>query len=176
MSASARTFNREVIMTRTSHRETPAHRVPSTPHPVFRELDRRTCERILRRNHVARLAFSFHDRVDIEPIHYVYDEGWVFGRTSPGSKLLTISHSHWVALEVDEISAMFDWRSVVVHGTFLTLDPAVPGVEAQAWGRAVSLLRELVPETGTASDPVAFRTVMFRIHIDEVAGREASTK
>lgn len=163
-------------MTRTSHRETPAHRARSTPHPTFRELDRGTCERILGRNHVARLAFSFHDRVDIEPIHYVYDEGWLFGRTSPGSMLLTISHSHWIALEVDEITAIFDWRSVVVHGTFLTLDPEGPGVEARAWERGLSLLRELVPETGTTSDPVAFRTVMFRIHIDKVTGRAASTK
>ena len=163
-------------MSRTSHRETPAHQAAPTPHPVFRELDRGHCERILERNHVARLAFSFHDRVDIEPIHYVYDRGWLFGRTSPGSKLLTISHSHWIALEVDEIEDLFDWRSVVVHGTFLTLDPEVPGVESQAWGRGVTLLRELVPETATTTDPVAFRTVMFRIHVDAVSGREASTK
>lgn len=163
-------------MTRTTHRETPAHRAAPTPHPVFRELDRAECERILERNHVARLAFSFHDRVDIEPIHYVYDRGWLFGRTSPGSKLLTISHSHWIALEVDEIEDIFEWRSVVVHGTFLTLDPEVPGVESQAWGRGVTLLRELVPETATTTDPVAFRTVMFRIHVDAVSGRAASAK
>lgn len=162
-------------MTRTTTRRPSPLQTAASAVPTFGELDRRSCERILARNHVARLAFAFHDRVDIEPIHYVYDKGWLFGRTSPGSKLVTISHSHWVALEVDETDSLFDWRSVVVHGTFLTLDPDVPGVESQAWARGISLLRDLVPETGTARDPVGFRSVIFRIHIDTVTGREAST-
>ena len=46
-----------------------------TPHtpaaPTFRALTAAECEKVLSRNHVARLAFSFHDRVDIEPVHYV---------------------------------------------------------------------------------------------------------
>ncbi|NUR20975.1 MAG: pyridoxamine 5'-phosphate oxidase family protein [Gemmatimonadaceae bacterium] len=152
---------------------------PTSPHATratFRELEQADCERILARNHVARLAFSFHDRVDIEPISYIYENGWLHGRTSPGSKLHTIAHSHWVALEVDEIEGQFDWRSVVVHGTFLTLDPEVPGVEADAWMRGRKLLRAAVPEFGTAGDPGAFRTVMFRIHIDSLTGREARSR
>ena len=52
--------------------------------PTFRTLDRTECERVLSRNHVARVAFSFHDKVDIEPVHYVYDRGDMFGRTSLG--------------------------------------------------------------------------------------------
>jgi nitroimidazol reductase NimA-like FMN-containing flavoprotein (pyridoxamine 5'-phosphate oxidase superfamily) len=140
---------------------------------VFRELDAKSCERILARNHVARLAFSFHDRVDVEPIHYVFDDGWLFGRTSLGSKLVTLAHNRWVAVEVDEVEALFRWRSVVAHGTFLPLDPATPGVEARAHERGLTLLRELVPETGTADDPVAFRTVIFRIHLETMTGRSA---
>ena len=77
-----------------SRRAHSAH-TPHTPAaPEFRALSKVECEKILSRNHVARLAFSFHDRVDIEPVHYVYERGWMFGRTSPGSKLQTIAHSH----------------------------------------------------------------------------------
>lgn len=150
-----------------------------TPHtpaaPSFRALSAAECEKVLSRNHVARLAFSFHDRVDIEPVHYVYERGWMFGRTSPGSKLTTLAHSHWMAAEVDEIDGIFDWRSVVVRGAFYTVSPDVPGAEAEAWARGVELLRTLIPETGTAEDPVPFRTIIFQIQVEEVIGREATS-
>lgn len=148
-------------------------RITPTGRPSFRVLDAAGCERVLARNHVARLAYAFRDRVDIEPVHYVLDRGVVFGRTAPGSKLATIAHSRWVAVEVDEVEGLFDWRSVVAHGTFLTLDPDVPGAEAREWQRGVALLRELIPETGTPDDPVPFRSVVFSVHLDSMTGREA---
>ena len=132
------------------------------------------CEVVLARNNVGRLAFSFHDRVDIEPIHYVFADGWLYGRTSPGSKLVPIGHNHWIAFEVDEIDGVFAWRSVVVHGAFYPLSPEGPEREAEAWERAIDCLRRVIPETWTSSDPVAFRSVVFRIHIDSMTGRAAT--
>ena len=162
-------------MTRTTHRATPRSTAAAGARPTFRELDRETCERILARNSVGRLGFTVRGHVDIEPISYIYDAGWLYGRTSPGSKLTALAHSHWVAFEVDEVEGHFDWRSVVVHGSFLTLDPDVPGAEGDAWARGASLLSEVVPDFGTPDDPAGFRTVLFRIHLDEVTGREATT-
>jgi uncharacterized protein len=151
----------------------PASHTPSAP--TFRELTEAECEKVLSRNHVARIAFSFRDRVDIEPVHYVYERGWLFGRTSPGSKLITLAHSHWIAAEVDEIDGIFDWRSVVVRGGFYTVSPEVPGAEADAWARGLDLLRTLIPETGTAKDPVPFRSIIFQIRVEEQSGREATS-
>ena len=141
--------------------------------PTFRTLDRTECERVLSRNHVARVAFSFHDKVDIEPVHYVYDHGDMFGRTSPGSKLTTLAHNHWLAVEVDEVDGLFDWRSVVVHGSFYTPSAEVPGAESDARARGLELLRALIPETGTGDDPVPFRTIVFQIHVESMTGRES---
>ena len=143
--------------------------------PVFRALTPTECEKLLSRNHVARIAFSFHDRVDIEPVHYVYERGWMFGRTSLGSKLMTLAHSHWIAAEVDEIDGIFDWRSVVVRGSFYTVSPDGSGPEADAWSRGVDLLRTLIPETGTADDPVPFRTIIFQVKVEQTTGREATS-
>ena len=42
---------------------------------TFRELTAAETDALLERNHVGRIAYSFHDRVDIEPIHYVYADG-----------------------------------------------------------------------------------------------------
>ena len=58
---------------------------------------------LLGAHHVGRIAFTFHDRVDIEPISYVYADGSIYGRTSPGTKLATVRHHPWVAFEVDEV-------------------------------------------------------------------------
>lgn len=147
----------------------------ATATPVVRALDRAECEAILARNVVGRLAYSFHDRVDIVPIHFVYDDGWLYGRTSPGAKLEPIGHNRWVAFEVDEVEAIFRWRSVVVRGGFYILHADGPERERGAWERAAELMRGLVPQAGTAWDPTPERTVLFRVHADEMTGREATT-
>jgi nitroimidazol reductase NimA-like FMN-containing flavoprotein (pyridoxamine 5'-phosphate oxidase superfamily) len=142
--------------------------------PVFGELTRSQCEELLARHHVGRIAFSFHDRVDIEPLHYVFADGWLYGRTSTGTKLSMLEHHPWVAFEVDEYEGVFDWRSVVVKGTFYLIDTDEESpADDPALARGVALLRSLVPETLTAGDPVPFRRIVFRIHLDEVTGRTA---
>lgn len=160
-------------MTSTASGGVPAGKAHVTP--TFRMLDRDEIEAVLRRNHVGRLAYSLHDRVDIEPISYVFDQGWIYGRTSHGSKLTTIAHHRWVAFEVDEAKGAFDWLSVVVKGAFYLVGPHTTDRDDPAFAHGVALLRALVPETLTANDPTPFRDSVFRIHLDEVTGRGAST-
>lgn len=143
--------------------------------PRFRELDRLEIDEILARNHVGRIAFSFRDRVDIEPIHYVYDDGWIYGRTQPGTKLTVIRHNYWVAFEVDEVDDFFQWRSVVVRGGFYIIpDPSrSTPKDDEARERAIDLLRRLIPDALTPEDPTPGRTTLFRIAVQEVEGRAA---
>jgi uncharacterized protein len=149
--------------------------IPGEITPVFRKLARNEVDELLARNHVGRIAFSLHDRVDIEPIGYVYEAGWIYGRTSHGVKLSTIEHHRWVAFEVDEVQGMFDWKSVVVKGAFYFVGADTSVNRDPAFARGVDLLRSLVPEALTANDPTPFRNSVFRIHVDEVTGRSAST-
>jgi hypothetical protein len=44
---------------------------------VLGSLDEAACHALLARHVVGRLAFSHHHRVEIEPIHYVYEAGWI---------------------------------------------------------------------------------------------------
>src|SRR5688500_557830 len=97
-------------------------RRPDTPSMV-RSLSETEARAVLARHHVGRIAFSFRDRVDIEPIHYVSDGDWIYGRTSVGTKLATLAHHPWCAFEVDEARDTFDWESAVVRGSFYLLDP-----------------------------------------------------
>ncbi len=147
----------------------------SSSPPVFRQLAHHEAEALLERNHVGRLAFTLHDSVDIEPISYVYTHGWLYGRTSHGTKLAILTHHHWVAFEVDEVAGQFDWRSVVIKGEFEIIPADLSGPDALAYIKALELLRQLEPDTWTEHDRAAFRNVLFRIHINEISGREATS-
>ena len=140
--------------------------------PTFFELSRDESLELLARNRFGRLAFSFHDRVDIEPISYVLAEDWLYARTAPGTKLTVVQHHPWVAFEVDEIRSRVDWRSVVVHGTIYFLDPNREADRAD-YDAADKVLRSVDADALTAADATPQRQVLFRIHVDDVVGKGA---
>jgi len=140
--------------------------------PDIRELSTEEAHALLASGNVGRLAFTLHDRVDVEPINYVKDGEWIFGRTSTGSKLAKLLHHPWCAFETDVVHGLFDWKSVVVKGTFYLLDPEMGSPDL--YRRAIGLLNKLVPGTFSATDPVPHRDIPFGIYINEISGR-AST-
>ena len=156
---------------RASQHASPA---PSQPTVTIRDLEKTECERLLSRNHVGRIAFTFKDRVDIEPIGYVYSEGSIYARTSPGTKLTVIAHHPWAAFEVDEVRGPFDWESVVVKGTVYLVGELPTPRGAQSYEHARELLRSAMPAAFTTGDPVPQRSIVLRMHIDEWTGRVAS--
>ena len=143
-------------------------KIAAAPH--FRELTPAESDAFLARHHVGRIAFALHDRVDIEPINYVADGAWIFGRTSMGTKLSRLAHHPWCAFEVDEVHDIFDWTSVVVKGSFYLLDPETG---SDTYLRSLSLLRAMVPQTFLEGDPTPQRTILFGIHANETTGRSA---
>jgi len=136
--------------------------------PVIRVLNGDEAQALLARNRVGRIAFSQHDRVDVEPIHYVYEAPWIYGRTSAGAKLLTLSHNSCCAFETDEVRGMFDWESVVVKGPF---SPRHSPFATWDYDQAVAALRRLLPSTLTEDDPTPSRNVVFGVHASEISGR-----
>ncbi len=144
--------------------------------PTFRDLTTAECEELLRQHHVGRLAFLNDGSVDIEPIHYVFLDDWVFCRTAEGTKLLSIEQRPWVAFEVDEVKSLFDWRSVVLHGTIYRLQGDGAPLDRDEYGRALDLLRTLLPETLTPDDPTPARTALFGLHVDRMSGRAAEMR
>lgn len=129
---------------------------------------------LLARLHVGRLAFSWKDRVGILPLHYVYEYGWIYGRTSGGEKTRLVQHNPWVAFEVDEIRGLFDWRSVVAAGRLTILDPALSPGEQERYDRARAALAGLLTREGYRDDPTPERSLFFSIAVSEVTGRRAS--
>jgi nitroimidazol reductase NimA-like FMN-containing flavoprotein (pyridoxamine 5'-phosphate oxidase superfamily) len=143
--------------------------------PTFRDMDMREANDLLARNHVGRIAYSFHDRVDIEPISYVFADGAIYMRTELGSKLATLAHAPWVAFEVDEVEGPFDWRSVVAHGTVYVLHETGTPTEQATYRLALQRVREIVPSALHEDDPVPSRRVLLRVQPAQITGRAASS-
>ena len=147
--------------------------VPSSPRdvPVFKTLSREESEAVLSRNSVGRIAFALHDRVNIVPIHYVYMNGWVYGRTASAGKLRDILRNRRIAFEVDEERQLFEWRSVIVRGPLYLIQSDGTQRARAIYHAALSAMRRLLPESLTELDPVPFRDQLFRIRAAEVSGR-----
>jgi len=142
--------------------------------PRLAGLDRlEAFEEILARNNVGRIAFALQDRVSVVPVHYVYESGWIYGRTAAGGKLCEILRNRRVAFEVDEHSELFEWRSVVVRGPLYLIEQGTLPEDRRVYAKAVSLVRRLVPSALTVSDPTPFRDQLFRIRAVEISGRSS---
>lgn len=85
------------------------------------DLDSTECWKLLRAHDFGRLAISAPKRVEIFPINYFAGPGYIVFRTAPGTKLLDLTLSGHVALEIDERGDEEAW-SVVVKGEAATMD------------------------------------------------------
>jgi nitroimidazol reductase NimA-like FMN-containing flavoprotein (pyridoxamine 5'-phosphate oxidase superfamily) len=149
---------------------------PSTRKPVFTALTTKECQAVLARNHIGRLAFLNEGQVDIEPVHYAASNSWIFVRSAEGAKLEAFAHTPYVAFEVDEVDATFDWRSVVAHGTIYMMSEHGIRVERLDFERALRTLRSFVPETLDVGDPTPFRRTIYGVHVDKLTGRRAEQR
>jgi nitroimidazol reductase NimA-like FMN-containing flavoprotein (pyridoxamine 5'-phosphate oxidase superfamily) len=140
---------------------------------TFRVLTPRKAESLLRRNHVGRIAFRNGPRVDVEPIGYVFEDGAIYGRAAPGARMKALGGQPWVAFQVDEIRGPFDWESVVAKGTVYVVEPGMSALLDEHYEKALRIIRSAMPDALTPTDPVPARTILFRIHIDEIEGRAA---
>ena len=141
--------------------------------PQFGVLSDAEAADLLQRNHLGRLAFTHHDRVDIVPISYVQNGEWIYMRTSPGGKLITVRHHPWVAFEVDEVHGLYHWDSVVVRGSIYRLAEGENAVNRDAYQRALEILRQFDADALTPHDATPHRTELLRIHVSEVSSRSA---
>ena len=145
------------------------------PHRTrFSTLTERQCRALVRRHSNGRIAFTYNNLIDIEPIGYLLHGKWLYARTSAGSKLALLKHSPWVAFQVDEVEGLFNWASVVIHGTVYFL--IRNGDAHEHFPRALRLMRARDRRILTPDDPTPHRTILFRIHINKITGRRAVTR
>jgi nitroimidazol reductase NimA-like FMN-containing flavoprotein (pyridoxamine 5'-phosphate oxidase superfamily) len=143
--------------------------------PRIRSLSTIQSEFVLTRNHVGQLSFILSGKPELLPLHYVYAGGRIVTRTSFGPKCDAWLEQPSVVFGVEEIGGLFDWRSVLVHGTARILSVHGTRDERSDYWRAVDVVRSLIPDALRERDPTPERRVLLEILPTEISGREAST-
>ena len=82
------------------------------------------CLELLGSNYIGRLAFISHGEPSVTPITYFHDakEKCILSYSAKGYKIDAMRNYASVALQVDEIKSIQEWRSVLVHGKFEELE------------------------------------------------------
>lgn len=138
------------------------------PKPVVRRLDQNEIRHVIERNNVARVGFDAADWIEIHPIHYVFADDYLIGRTSTGTMLSALAQRCRVAVQIDEIESLFQWSSVLIRSVFLRIPSGSASYE-----EALSNFRVLVPDAFGPDDPTPFRTVLFRIPLQNATGLQS---
>lgn len=143
------------------------------------QLNREEIEAVLSRNVIGRIGTVSEGKVYVVPITYVYDNGYVIGHTAEGMKIDFLRMNPECCFEVDEMTSISKWQSVIAWGVFEELagDAATKALDALS-----EKLMPLVPsETshGMRMGPMStHRTstqfgnaIVYRIFLKEKTGR-----
>jgi nitroimidazol reductase NimA-like FMN-containing flavoprotein (pyridoxamine 5'-phosphate oxidase superfamily) len=125
-----------------------------------------------------RLACTDGNTPYIVPITYAYDGKFIYGQTNEGTKLAMMRKNPSVCFEVDRMTDMKNWKSVIVYGRFEELKGQMEEEPRDKFfGKLFPLttrtsLHPFQHETGyEPDDTTRIKKVMFRIEIEKITGR-----
>ena len=122
---------------------------------------------ILRAGTLGRLGCIAADWPYVVPVNYYFDGENIYIHTLPGKKLDALRANPRVCLQVDEIKDSFNWRSVIVYGTFEEVSREE--TRENVLTRLYSRLPHLTPVESKLVKGLK-ETIVFRIKVDQVTG------
>ena len=152
--------------------------IPDATPVRLRELTEDQVNSILLSQAFGRLACTDGNTPYIVPITYAYDGKYIYGQTNEGTKLEMMRKNPAVCFEVDRITDMRDWKSVIIYGKFEELNgEAAEEARTKFFGRLFPLTtRNSVHPfqhevTEVPDDEKRIKNFMFRIKIETITGR-----
>lgn len=136
------------------------------------------CAHLLSSQALGRLACCDGSKPYILPVTYTYDSPFIYGQTNDGQKLEILRKNPTVCFEVEQVTDMRNWKSVLVFGTFEEL----AGDEEEdarnlLFGNVFQLMTSSTVHlhehaaTAELDDAARVKYVMYRIRINEMTGR-----
>jgi len=142
------------------------------------ELNTQAIQNILLSQVVGRLACTDKTQPYIVPVTYAYDGEYIYGQSNEGTKLSILRKNPNVCFEVDIMTDMANWQSVIVLGKFEELvDGEAKNARDILFGRVFTLMTSSTIHAHEHSveekldDNNRVKHVMYRIKIREVTGR-----
>jgi nitroimidazol reductase NimA-like FMN-containing flavoprotein (pyridoxamine 5'-phosphate oxidase superfamily) len=129
---------------------------------------------------IGRLAVTDGLQPYIVPVTYCYDGKYIYGQTNDGNKLSIARKNPNVCFQVDMMSDMANWQSVLVYGKFEELkdgDIEVQKAREILFTRVFSLMTSSTIHAhehqtdNNLDDSNRVKTVMYRIVINSKTGR-----
>lgn len=142
------------------------------------QLNETQIKNILSSQVVGRLACVNGIQPYVVPVTYVYDGKYIYGQTNEGMKLDLLRKNPNVCFEVDVMTDMQNWNSVIVVGKFEELKTAAAKKAREIlFGRIFTLMTSstIHPHehavTGKLDDSNRVKYVLYRIKIKKMTGR-----
>lgn len=132
-------------------------------------------EEVLTHEYVGRIGCHAQGRTYVVPVSYVYAGEAIYAHSPAGMKVEMMRENPEVCFEVEQVSTLLDWRSVIGWGRFEELS----GEDAlQAMRLLIDRLGHRLPASGSASqhweasdEQPARMPIIYRIRLREKTGR-----
>jgi len=142
------------------------------------ELNEVQINNVLSSQALGRLACTDGQQPYIVPVTYTYDGEYIYGQTNEGTKLKMLRKNPNVCFEVDMMTDMRNWQSVVVYGKFEELkNKEAEKAKEIFFNRVFPLMTSSTVHTyghevtAKVDDSARIKHVMYRIKIKKVSGR-----
>lgn len=142
------------------------------------ELNKTQINNILTSQVLGRLACTNGKQPYVVPVTYTYDGKYIYGQSNEGLKLKILRKNPNVCFEVDMMTDMRNWKSVIVYGKFEELKNSVAGkAREMLFDRVFPLMTSSTIHTfehevnDKIDDSARVKYVMYRIKIKKITGR-----
>jgi uncharacterized protein len=146
---------------------------------VIQEMTRQASLDLLARAHLGRLACTREGQPYVVPIHFAYQDNYLYTFSTVGQKIEWMRANPLVCVQVDEVVNSRQWVSVVILGRFEELP------DRDEWRSVRALAHELLQERPIWWEPGYAKTtlhdgprplvpVFYRVHIAKITGRRAN--
>ncbi len=147
----------------------------------MKTLNKEECFSLLSSNYIGRIGYVFKGNPEIIPITYYFDEKQeaIISYSGEGQKINAMRKNPDVSFQVDEITDLQTWKSIIFHGKFeelsqsdakLMLHSFAEGVKRIVQQKEKKNLVYLNEFSSKIETPDAF--IVYRIKINDIKGRE----
>ncbi len=150
------------------------------PSPASGQLTKIQIDNILLSQVLGRLACTDGKQPYIVPVTYTYDGEFIYCQTNEGTKLTMLRKNPAICFEVDTMTDMTNWQSVVVFGEFEELkDVEAKKARDILFSRVFSLLtgntvhkhEHAYDDDDELKNKSRVKYIMYRIKITKTTGR-----
>ena len=150
---------------------------------MFRNLNPSEIEEVLSHQLVGRIGCHADGKTYVVPISYAYDGGFVYAHTFEGLKVSIMRKNPAVCFQVDNMSDMANWKSVITWGQYEELTNTDERKKALGYltRRTLPLVSSETTHLGKVwpflpEDLNRIDGIVFRIRLEEKTGKAESNK